>query len=96
MHPEMRKLYFNGFLAPTLAIHPTYANMAVQCQIIDGKLSFNREVLEEDNTVAFGVATATILVTIYTMNKYFSLDSNKKVEEMFTKSAAINTSAIRK
>lgn len=94
-HPVMRGMYFNGFLAPTLTIHPTFVTMATQCQVTDGKLEFNREVLEEDNDAAFGVAISMIFVTISTMNDFFSLGRAELVKDVAAQFASFIKSFLK-
>jgi len=80
-HSVFRGMYFNGFLAPTLAIHPTFTTMATQCQVGNGKIGFNNEVLDGENDTAFGVATAMMFATIVTMDEFFKLQKPEVVAE---------------
>jgi len=91
VHPAMRKMYFNGFLSPTMVIHPTFTAMATQVRIVDGVFTFNREVLAEDNAVAFGVATAALVATIHAMNDFFQLGQDETVGEAIRHFAAMGT-----
>ena len=81
-HPVFRGMYFNGFLAPTLAIHPTFTTMATQCQVAENKMSFNHEVLQQDRETAFGVGIGMLFATIVTMDEFFGLGKNELVAEL--------------
>jgi hypothetical protein len=89
-HPVFRGMYFNGFLAPTLAIHPTFATMATQCQVTDNKFRFNHDIRREDNETAFGVAIAMLFATIVTMDEFFGLGKKELVTEAAERFAAFN------
>jgi hypothetical protein len=84
-HPVMRGLYFNAFLAPTMAIHPTFASMATQFQITDGKLELNLDVVREDNGVAYGIALSMAFVALVTMNRCFGLGQDETVAKVTSK-----------
>ena len=89
-HPVFRGMYFNGFLAPTLAIHPTFSTIATQCQVSENKIGFNQEVLRGDNETAFGVAIAMLFATIVTMDEFFGLEKKELVTEAAERFAAFN------
>lgn len=89
-HPVFRGMYFNGFLAPTLAIHPTFTTMATQFHIMENRISLNHEVQREDNETAFGVAVAMLFATIVTMDEFFGLGKNDLVREVAERFNAFN------
>jgi hypothetical protein len=89
-HPVFRRMYFNGFLAPTLAIHPTFATMATQCQMTENKIVFNHAVRRGDNETAFGVALAMLFATIVTMDEFFGLGKKELVTKAAERFAAFN------
>jgi hypothetical protein len=91
-HPVMRGMYFNGFLAPTMTIHPTSAGMFSQFQIAtDGRMELNMEVAKHDNDLAFVVAISMLLVTISTINDFFQLSARELVEEVAARFAAFQS-----
>ena len=52
---ELRRLYFNGFLSPTLFVHPTFVGLAMQFEFIaTGVITVNRKIEDEEITVALG------------------------------------------
>ena len=89
-HPVFRGMYFNGFLAPTLAIHPTFSTMATQCQITGNKIGFNNEIRKQDNETGFGVAIAMLFATIVTMDEFLGLGKDELVKEAEERFRAFN------
>jgi hypothetical protein len=81
-HPVFRRMHFNGFLAPTLAIHPTFATIATQCRVAENRIGVNHEVIQQDNETAFGVGIAMLFATIVTMDEFFGLGKNELVAQL--------------
>jgi hypothetical protein len=78
---EMRSLYFNGFLSPTMYIHPTFIGLTQQIEFLEqGRVTVNMKIEDEEVRVSLGVAHGLLLQLYSVINRYFSLGQDSELK----------------
>jgi hypothetical protein len=85
----MRSLYFNGFLSPTMYIHPTFIGLTQQIEFLgQGSVTVNVKIENEEVRVSLGVAHGLLLQLYSVINRYFSLGQDSELKTFCDEFAA--------
>ena len=78
---NMRHLYFNGFLSPTMYIHTTFEALTTQIRFLDdGGVTLDTKTEQEEVHSALGVSHVLLLQTAEVINRHFKLERIKDIE----------------
>jgi len=78
---HMRRLYFNGYLSPTLYLHSSFQALTTQIQFLDGgRITLDLKTEQEEVKTALGIAHVLLLQTAEVINRHFKLGRGAELE----------------